>query len=148
MKKLMILAALVAILLIPVQAMAIEGDAIRLTYSFPIATVASSTVTSVNIFTAPADMHLKAISVVTPTTTLIGNATDSVVFTLYADGTAVQSYDLATALLTAATPKVFTIVESTAVISKGAVVSCAAVVKGASKAVVTPVVNIHYAPTK
>ena len=146
MKKLILILALFAVLIAP--AFAIEGEQIRLSYTFPISTVASATVTSVNIFTAPADMHLKSMSVVTPTTTLVGNATDSVVFTLYSDGTAIQTYDLATALLTAATPKAFTIVESTAVISKGAVVSCAAVIKGASKAVVTPVVNIHYAPTK
>ena len=146
MKRILIVLAVLAMFVAP--AFAIEGDAIRLTYTFPIATVASSTVTSINIFTAPADMHLRAISVVSPTTTLIGNATDSVVFTLYADGTAIQTYDLATALLTSNTPTAFTVVDSKAVISAGAVVSCAAVVKGASKAVVTPVVNIHYSPTK
>jgi hypothetical protein len=146
MKKLILVLAMVAMLVAP--AYAIEGDAIRLSYTFPMATVASATITSINIFTAPADMRLRAISVVTPTTTLIGNATDSVTFTIYADGVAIQSYNLASGLLTAATPKAFTLTAASAVISKDAVVKCAAVVKGDSKAVVTPVVNIHYSPTK
>lgn len=145
MKKLF--AVIVALMLV-MPAFAIEGEQVRMSYSFPLATVASATVNSVYAFTAPCDMRLRGVEVYTITSTLIGNATDSVVFHIYDDGSSIQSYDLASGLLTGGTPKAFTLNAANAVIAKDSVIKCSAVISGDSKAVVTPVVTIHYTPTK
>lgn len=146
MRKL--IAIMLAVLFVAPAAFAIEGEAVKMSYSFPLATVASATVNSVHAFTAPCDMRLNGVEVYTITTTAVGNATDTVVFTLYDDGVAIQTYNLAAGALTGGTPKAFTLAAATKVIAKDSVLKCSAVIAGDSKAVVTPVVTIHYQPTK
>jgi hypothetical protein len=149
MKKLILVLALFAMLVAP--AFAIEGEQVLLSYTFPIATVGSSTVTSLYIFKAPCSMRVRGMEIVSVTTTdalPTVNATNTVVFELLASGTAVQSYNLTSGVLTASVPKSATIVTATSVIPKGDVISCRCRVVADSKAVVTPFVTIHYTPTE
>jgi hypothetical protein len=139
-------AILVALMLVS-PVFAIEGEHVRMSYSFPLGTVASATVNSIHAFKAPCDMRLRAAEVYTITTTAVGNATDTVVFTVYDDGVAIQTYNLSAGALTGGTPTSFTLGSSVS-IAKDSVIKCSAVIAGDSKAVVTPVVTIHYTPTK
>jgi hypothetical protein len=151
MKK--ILVVLFALAILTGSAFAAELSQVKMSYSFPIATVASSTVTSLWIFNAPCDLRISGADVVTVTTTdnaapCAVAASYTTIFEILDDGTAVQSYTILTPGLTANTPQAFTVVNSTAVILKGSVVSCRARSLVNGKAVVTPVVTMHYAPTR
>lgn len=148
MKFSRILAALIVSMLIVTGAFAGELSQVKEIYTFPLGTVASATVNSVYGFTAPCDMRIAGIEVYSVGAAAIGTATDSVVFTIYDDGVAIQTYDLTAGALSAATPKAFTLSTTYPIIEKDSVVKCSAVVRGDSRAVTTPVVNLHWQPTR
>jgi hypothetical protein len=140
--------AVIVALMLVVPAFAIEGEQVRMSYSFLLPTVASATTNSIYAFTAPCDIRLRGVEVYSVANAAIGDATSTVTFTVYDDSVAIQSYNLADGALTAGTPKAFTLTAAKTVIAKDSVIKCSAVVASDSRAVTTPVVTIHYTPTK